>query len=221
MRIELKSAAAKNTSTPAPANAASTEGRRDGRHLRSERTRAAIVSALLTLADQGELAPTAQQVADTAGVALRSIRQHFTTREELFVAAAAEHARRTKDLRVDIEPLQTSAPLTTRIAAFAKVRGRELETTAPLRRAAELAEESSQIVQRAMATARAQRRKDVARVFAPELEASSDAEVLLDQLDLITSGRAYDMLRRDRGHSEATARARMERFLMMALSAGK
>ncbi len=188
---------------------------RDGRHLRSERTRAAIVSALLTLADQGELAPTAQQIADAAGVALRSIRQHFATREELFVAAAAEHARRTKDLRVEVEP---SAPLGTRIAAFAKVRSKELENTAPLRHAAELAEDTSQIVARAMSAARAHRRKDVARVFAKELLAAADPEVLLDQLDLLTSGRGYDMLRRDRGHSEATAKSRMERFLVAALA---
>lgn len=187
---------------------------RDGRHLRSERTRAAIVAALLTLADQGELAPTAQQIADAAGVALRSIRQHFATRDELFVAAAAEHARRTKDLRVDVEP---TAPLATRVAAFAKVRAKELENTAPLRHAAELAEDGSPIVARAMSAARTQRRKDVARVFAKELAASADPEVLLDQLDLVTSGRGYDMLRRDRGHSEATARSRMERFLLAAL----
>ncbi len=189
---------------------------RDGRHLRSERTRAAIVSALLTLAAEGELAPTAQQIADAAGVALRSIRQHFATREELFVAAAAEHARRTKDLRVDVEP---AAPLATRIATFAKVRAKELETTAPLRHAAELAEETSQIVARAMAAARTQRRKDVARVFAKELAAAADTDVLLDLLDLVASGRGYDMLRRDRGHSEAAARGRMERFLASALGA--
>ena len=187
---------------------------RDGRHLRSERTRAAIVSALLTLADQGELAPTAQQLADAAGVALRSIRQHFATREELFIAAAAEHACRTKDLRGDVD---ATAPLAARITAFAKARSKELLTTAPLRHAAELAEESSLIVARAMAATRAQRRKEVARVFAKELAAATDAEVLLDHLDLVTSGRGYDMLRRDRGHSEATAQRRMERFLGVAL----
>lgn len=187
---------------------------RDGRHLRSERTRAAIVSALLQLADLGELSPTAQQIADAAGVALRSIRQHFASREELFVAAAAEHARRTKDLRVDVEP---SAPLAERISAFARARSKELDGTASLRRAAELAEGSSHIVARAMAATRAQRRKDVARVFATEISAASEPEVLLDLLDLATSGRGYDMLRRDHGHSEATSRSRMERFLFTLL----
>ncbi len=207
--------ASASSSSGAAAKAATPTPVRDGRHLRSERTRAAIVSALLTLADQGELAPTAQQIADAAGVALRSIRQHFATREELFVAAAAEHARRTKDLRVDVE---SAAPLAARIAAFARVRSKELENTAPLRHAAALAEDTSQIVARAMSAARAHRRKDVARVFAKELLGAADSEVLLDQLDLLTSGRAYDMLRRDRGHSEATARSRMERFLVATLA---
>ncbi|MEO8875446.1 MAG: hypothetical protein ABI461_07665, partial [Polyangiaceae bacterium] len=76
----------------------------DGRHLRAARTHHAIVSALLDLAAQGELAPTAQAIATRAKVALRSIRQHFPTREALFVAAAEEHARRV-GLAVQAKPV--------------------------------------------------------------------------------------------------------------------
>jgi AcrR family transcriptional regulator len=193
----------------------SSEPRRDGRHLRSERTRTAIVGALLSLADQGELAPTAQQIADTAGVAIRSIRQHFETREALFVAAAAEHAKRTKVVRADVE---ATMPKDERIAAFTKTRARELEATAPLRRAASLEEEASPIIARTMSTTRTQRRKEVARVFEREIAAAKDPETTLDLVDLVCGARGYDALRRDHGLSEAQARVRMEKMLLVVLA---
>jgi AcrR family transcriptional regulator len=186
----------------------------DGRHLRSERTRTAIVGALLSLADQGELAPTAQQIADTAGVAIRSIRQHFETREALFVAAAAEHAKRTKGARSDID---ASLPKDERIAAFTKARARDLEATAPLRRAALLEEEASPIIARTMSTTRTHRRKEVARVFEREIAAAKDPETTLDLIDLVCGSRGYDSLRREHGLSEAQARARMEKMLHVVL----
>jgi len=192
-----------------------TPQRRDGRHLRSERTRASIVGALLSLADQGELAPTAQQIADTAGVAIRSIRQHFESREQLFIAAATEHARRTKDLRVDVD---TAAPLLSRVAAFVKARVRELAATAPLRHAASLEEDRSPIIAKAMTLARMTRRKEVSRSFEAEIARAADPEAALDIVDLVCGARGYDALRRDHGLTEAQARTRMERLLLSALA---
>ena len=91
----------------------------DGRHARAERTHGAIVGALLDLADEGNVAPTAQELATRAGVALRSIRQHFASREILLIAAGAEHARRVV-ARVDhVDP---RASLKTRLASFASGR---------------------------------------------------------------------------------------------------
>jgi AcrR family transcriptional regulator len=186
----------------------------DGRHLRSERTRTAIVGALLSLADQGELAPTAQQIADAAGVAIRSIRQHFETREALFVAAAAEHARRTKGARAELD---ASLPRDERIAAFTKARVRELEATAPLRRAASLEEETSPTIARTMSATRALRRKEVARVFEDEIQAADDPETTLDLVDLVCGARGYDALRRDHNLGETQARSRMEKMLHVVL----
>ena len=190
------------------------ETRRDGRHLRSERTRGAIVGALLSLADQGELAPTAQQIADTAGVAIRSIRQHFETREALFVAAAAEHARRTKGARPEID---ASLPKDERVTLFTKARVKDLEATAPLRRAASLEEEASPNIARIMSATRSLRRKEVARVFEREIQGAREPETTLDLVDLVCGARGYDALRRDHGLSEAHARARMEKMLHVVL----
>ncbi|PLW82488.1 hypothetical protein CWI75_12105 [Kineobactrum sediminis] len=64
----------------------------DGRRLRSERSRQIILDAMLALIEEGNLVPTAQQVADRAGVGIRSVFRHFSDMENLF-AAADEQSR--------------------------------------------------------------------------------------------------------------------------------
>lgn len=59
----------------------------DGRRQRSERSRLAIVEAMLALVGEGNLVPTAQQVADRAGVGIRSVFRHFSDMESLFTKA--------------------------------------------------------------------------------------------------------------------------------------
>ncbi len=56
----------------------------DGRALRSERSRQTIVEAMMSLVEAGNLVPTAQQVADKAGVGIRTVFRHFSDMESLF-----------------------------------------------------------------------------------------------------------------------------------------
>ena len=64
----------------------------DGRRLRSERSRLAIIEAALALQEEGVLVPTAQQISDRAGVGIRSFFRHFEDMETLF-EAADDHIR--------------------------------------------------------------------------------------------------------------------------------
>jgi AcrR family transcriptional regulator len=59
----------------------------DGRRLRSERSRQAIIEAMLNLIEEGILVPTAQQVSERAGVGIRSVFRHFSDMESLFATA--------------------------------------------------------------------------------------------------------------------------------------
>jgi AcrR family transcriptional regulator len=59
----------------------------DGRRLRSERSRQAIIDAMLKLVEEGVLVPTAQQVSERAGVGIRSVFRHFSDMESLFATA--------------------------------------------------------------------------------------------------------------------------------------
>ena len=59
----------------------------DGRRLRSERSRQAIIDAMLVLIEEGVLVPTAQQVSERAGVGIRSVFRHFSDMAGLFATS--------------------------------------------------------------------------------------------------------------------------------------
>jgi AcrR family transcriptional regulator len=178
----------------------------DGRHARSQRTRAAISRALYELIEAGVPSPTAQEIADRAGVALRSIRQHFETRESLFFEAAGHYAPRLVRRRDGID---SRAPLSDRITRLAAARAEELETTGPLRRAVQRLESHSPSVAAAAERLARERRAEVEHAFGPELQrySADDAGRRLDRLDALTGGRFWDALRVDLGLEvpEATA----------------
>ena len=58
----------------------------DGRRLRSDRSRQLIVKSMLHLIHEGNLQPTAQQVADHAQVGIRSVFRHFEDMESIFAS---------------------------------------------------------------------------------------------------------------------------------------
>jgi AcrR family transcriptional regulator len=60
----------------------------DGRRLRSNRSRQLIIESMLKLIKQGNLVPTAQQVADHANVGIRSVFRHFEDMESIFETAS-------------------------------------------------------------------------------------------------------------------------------------
>ena len=62
----------------------------DGRRLRSQRSRKAIIDAALSLMEEGVLVATAQQVAERAGVGIRSFFRHFEDMESLTRAIDGE-----------------------------------------------------------------------------------------------------------------------------------
>ena len=146
---------------------------RDGRTVRAERTRHAVVEALLGLLDEGDLRPTAERVAGRAGVSERSIFQHFGDREALLEAAAqAQYDRVMPSLRV-IDP---TLPLGERLDAFVVQRTWLLERVKGVRRAALLTESESETVAGWLTAARRAKALEVDRVFAAELAAVDDAE---------------------------------------------
>jgi AcrR family transcriptional regulator len=70
----------------------------DGRRLRSERSRQAIIDAVTELIEEGNLAPTAQQASERAGVGIRTVFRHFSDMESLFTEADLQSREATEAL---------------------------------------------------------------------------------------------------------------------------
>jgi AcrR family transcriptional regulator len=187
----------------------------DGRAARAQRTRRSIVDALLTLVEEGDLAPTAPRIARRAGVSLRSIYQHFEDLESLFAAASARQFERIVDLAA---PLPTEGPLAPRLDAFVRQRARVLEALTPVRRAAYVQEPFSAQIRDSRRRMEAMARTEVERVFAVELEClpAGERREALAALDAAAGWGAWEQLRTG-GLSMDAARRVLRRTLTALL----
>jgi TetR/AcrR family transcriptional regulator of autoinduction and epiphytic fitness len=173
----------------------------DGRVLRGARNREAIVDALLALYGAGALRPTAQQVAERAGVAPRSVYHHFADMEGLVAEVSARQAREHGHL---MEAPDVDGSLEDRAAALVARRADLFESVAPVRRAALIEAHRSPTVRRNLAALSRRLRAQLEALFAPELRGRSRAP-MLDALDLLTSWEAWDRLRSQQGLDVARA----------------
>lgn len=184
----------------------------DGRRERTKRTHAAIVAALTALLDEGRIEPTAVEIAERAGVAVRSIAQHFASREDLLLAVARHHGERLAHA-----PLATDGTFEERLDAFLTARARSLESSVAMRRAAAVVLARSPSVARALDEAAKERRRETARVFAAEIAACPDPQTAERSIALLASGRAWDALRGEMGLGLRAAREQLGYMLRAAL----
>jgi TetR/AcrR family transcriptional regulator, regulator of autoinduction and epiphytic fitness len=181
---------------------------RDGRTVRAERTRQALVDALLGLLDAGELSPTAAAIAQRAGVSERSLFQHFPDREALFEAVARQQYERVMPT---LRPVDASLPLDERIDRFTRQRARLYELISGVRRAALLIEHESPAVAGWLTTARRAKAAEAERVFRRELEAipPGEREPLRAALVAVCAWSAWDGWRTHQRLGVGRARAAM------------
>src|SRR5579871_2207866 len=90
-------------------------GKIDGRRARGERARTVVVDAILDLLQEGDLKPTAERVAERAGVSLRLVFHHFADLESLYAAAADRQFERLRPL---IKPIPSDGSFDERLETF-------------------------------------------------------------------------------------------------------
>lgn len=190
--------------------------RLDGRRLRSEQSRDAIVDAMLALLREGNPRPGARDIATRAKVSLRSVFRHFEDLDALFTVVADRHTARTGHL-FELRP--PAGSLGERIRLLVEQRARLFEEVAPTRRAALRLAPFHEPLRRRLAESNTALRRHLPEVFAPELEASPAAERrdLLEALDAATSWGCWETLRSEQRLSPERARRVMERMLRSLL----
>lgn len=192
--------------------AALAPGRPDRRSARAERTRTAVVDALLALLREGRRRPTGREIADRAGVSLRSLYVHFDDLDDLYRAAAAHHLRRHRHL---VRPVDPGLPLGERVRCFVRQRARLYETTDGVRQAAAFWAPTSPALTEVVAAAHRAGWQEVTRVFAAEL-AGDPARA--NAVWAASSAALWDGLRHDRGLGAAEACRVMEVLVRAALA---
>lgn len=182
----------------------------DGRVRRGAENRGRILDAVYELVREGHLLPTAEQVAQRAGVGERTVFRHFEDMETL-------HAELNARLRREVQPILDEPPIAgargERVRALVSRRARLFETIAPFHRSAALQRHRSAFLRRAHAETCRVLREDLARAFAPEL--AGDDAWLLEALDQAASLEAWDRLRSE----QKLSRDRAARVLEGALAA--
>ena len=146
------------------------EERIDGRRQRTQVTRANIVNAAIALQTEGNMRPSMQQIAERAGVSLRTAFQHFPEKNQLRHAILDEL---TQQNRVDPPPpeLALHSALDARMEKFLEIRCRQLESLTPHRRAANSMIATSKLLQEHRVKVRQRYRNVVEIWFIAELDA--------------------------------------------------
>jgi AcrR family transcriptional regulator len=176
----------------------------DGRVRRGERNREAILEAVFELVGLGDLRPTAEAVAQRAGVGTRTVFRHFADMERL-------HAEVSGRVDREFRPLLDSTPIEGGIVerALELVRRRVAiyERIAPFKRSANLHKQRSRFLQEASVQMVRRLREDLLRVL-PELGDGPAPRV--EALELVTSFEAWDRLRCDQNLGRDRACAALE-----------
>lgn len=192
----------------------------DGRRRRGLRNRQAVVEATLSLLEDGATTPSASDIAERAGVSLRSVFRHFDDLDALFLAGIQRQAQRTAHLYA---PPSRGGKPADRVQALVRQRRRLHEAVAPVRRGWVLRYRNHPTVMPVMAEVRAELRRQIADLFAGDLVGLSTAarRDVIDAIDVAASFAAWDHLRFDQGLPPVRAAAVVRRTVSALLeSAG-
>lgn len=187
------------------------EGRSaDGRRRRSESSRDKIVEAMLALVAEGQITPSAEQVAGRASVGLRSVFRHFKDMESLYAAMTARLARNYEMWLVPYKSSdwreQLSETTDRRLTTYEKLM--------PFKRAADAHRHESATIQAEHARTLAFMRAKLKSVLP---KAVADDMLTFEAIDLLLSFETWQRLRMDQKLSvrkaEAVVRAQVDRLV--------
>jgi TetR/AcrR family transcriptional regulator of autoinduction and epiphytic fitness len=189
----------------------------DGRVLRGRRNRDAVVASFLALIEEGNLRPTARDIATRAGVSLRSVFQHFEDLEQILAAA---NALENQKLAPMLKPVDRRLPFDGRLEAFVGRRRQLLEAVDPVARAARLREPFSAELRANRDFLHKEARRQCALAFGPELRGRRGParRQLLDAVAVTSSWSAWYCLTEEMGLGHDAAADVMRAMLRSLLA---
>jgi AcrR family transcriptional regulator len=173
----------------------------DGRRARRERGRLAVIDAIVDLVFEGELPPSAERIAERAGVSVASIFRYFETLDEMRRVTAQRYFDRYAELFAI--PDIGEGTLAERIDRFVAARVRLHETTEPMARFARLRSAEHDTLADTLRLVRATRADQVRLQFDPELSSMPRAarDDVVATVSTLTSFEAWEHFRHDHARS--------------------
>jgi TetR/AcrR family transcriptional regulator, regulator of autoinduction and epiphytic fitness len=187
----------------------SPEARLDGRKARSQRSREAVIKALLDFVQEGKPRPSATEIARRAKVSRRVVFNQFKDIESLRAIVMSRFGQ--QENRKFWRPIPPELPLPERLEAFVRARSARLEHVTPFRHASlVLAPLSPQITEGVRAGA-ARAHAEVKAVFDTEIRQLPTARRgrFTTLLIAVCSWPLWNMLRQDLKLSQPRAREAM------------
>jgi AcrR family transcriptional regulator len=171
----------------------------DGRRRRSQDSRARIVAAMVEIVREGDIGPSAADVAARAGVGLRSVFRHFNDMESLYREI-------TEVIEVELRAVAArpfkGGSWRERVLEMIDRRGPGFDQIAPMRRASDARRHGSPVLQddhnRLTLTLR--------ELLRAQLPPDAVDKPTFAALELLLSYEAWNRLRVDQGLSAAEAR---------------
>jgi AcrR family transcriptional regulator len=183
----------------------------DGRRERSEASRERIVRAMLDLVGEGQVTPSAEDVAARAKVGLRTVFRHFDNMESLYRQLDAV-------IVAEVQPIADApykaADWRGRLSELVERRARIFERIMPYKIAGEVHRHQSAFLDVQQTSLVRELRLGVNRVLPDALRKDRD---LLECVDLTLSFDVWRRLRKDQGLSAARAKQVVEKLLEQLL----
>ena len=185
----------------------------DGRRLRRERNRTAVIDAVFALLAEGHFPPAVEDVAARSGVSVSSVFRYFDGVDDLHEETVHRYFERFSSL-FDLPPAEGT--LADRSGTFVRARSELYEATAPIARMARHRAPLEPRIGETLLATRASLRDQIPVHFAPELRGLTRAERsdVVGLVDALTAFEAWDLLT-----AQGRSRAQVERAWTRGLSA--
>jgi AcrR family transcriptional regulator len=170
----------------------------DGRHARRERGRLAAIDATFELILEGQIPPSAEQVAERANISLSSLFRYFDGLADMQLQALDRFADRYISLLADPSPDAPPADTATRIAEFVKQRIELFDQAGALIVLAQRRAIDNPMIHNRLAALAQRQAGQVRSWFAPELgpiaARDRDTDGLIGVINSVASAQGFQTL---------------------------